>query len=123
MHRAIVSGDRMLRVHRAAATLSSEPPNQKVDSVIPEKEVAKNRCEPHFPYRVPIQLPAFRGLAQKVPLVGNLEAAPIGKCHPMSGSTAVDQTAFVVPVDTYATRLLAQALRQYSRLGIISGMG
>jgi hypothetical protein len=39
-----------------------------------------------------------------------LEALRIGKRHLSASSSADGLTAFVAPVDTYATRLLAQAL-------------
>ena len=39
-----------------------------------------------------------------------LESAPVGKYHPRARSFLGDPTTFVAPVNTYATRLLAQAL-------------
>ena len=47
-------------------------------------------------------------------LKSSLVAARIGKCHQRASSSPGDPTAFATPVDKYATRLLAQALKRNS---------
>jgi hypothetical protein len=42
-----------------------------------------------------------------------LAVTPIGKCDPKASSSPGAPTALVAPVGAYATRLLAQALRDY----------
>ena len=54
-----------------------------------------------------------------------LEATRIGKCHPRASSSPGDPTALAAPVDTYATRPLAQDLRTQAMYACVleNGLG